>query len=147
VDARRRARDRRERCFGGAGALVIVITMIVSAMGEDARACAVCATSDRTLSPAGAERPFAGRVRASLDARIGGRRFEQTSIAERRAEASVSVAVNPQFLASVGVPRLDRTIMSPAGARHARSFGDFELPARGIMSMASEAECAPSGRC
>lgn len=100
-------------------------------------ACAVCGAAEQTLPTTGAEVPFDGRRRATLEARAAS--FETTDrslrVAELRAEPGLAMALGSSTIASAQVPLLRRTLtvdhvraLASAEAA-ATSVGDVELRA------------------
>jgi hypothetical protein len=98
------------------------------------RACAVCATGDATLTPAGAERPFQNRIQGVADFRAGSVEAGRVMVNDRRLEVSGSYAPSDGFLLTVGVPALTRAISSGAGEAERTSLGDVELRLRVVRS-------------
>jgi hypothetical protein len=100
-------------------------------------ACAVCATADPSLDAPGAEHPFAGRLRSTLDFRVGGvcagsgaAGGETVGVVDRRLELATSWAPSRTTLLTVSVPALDRSITSPGGRVDALVPGDVEARAQ-----------------
>jgi hypothetical protein len=93
--------------------------------------CAVCATADPMVDAPGNERAFADRLRATVDARMGGASAadpDGTSVGvlDRRLEGTVAWAPSSTVLLSVGVPVLDRTITANGQSVDQASLGDVE---------------------
>jgi hypothetical protein len=104
------------------------VTLVAAFAPRVARACAVCATADTTLTPQGQEQPFAGRLHASVDVRAGGVEAGGIQVDDRRAELAFAYAPSETLLLTLGVPALSRSIVSPDGATADRtSLGDIEL--------------------
>lgn len=91
-------------------------------------ACAVCGAGDRTLPANGNELAFAGRLRATLDARAAAfaAREEPLRVTEVRTEPGASVALGADTLASAIVPVLRRTIATESDGSDRVSLGDVE---------------------
>ncbi|HEY5243063.1 MAG TPA: hypothetical protein VIJ22_16400 [Polyangiaceae bacterium] len=93
--------------------------------------CAVCATADPMADAPGNERAFAGRLRATLDARMGGASASDpdgtsVGVVDRRLEGTLAWAPSSSVLLSVGVPVLDRTLASNGETVDRASLGDVE---------------------
>ena len=101
-----------------------------------ALACAVCSTGDPTLTVAGAEQPFAGRLRSALELQyqthVAGRAgVDQLRIAETRADVSLAWAPDPDWLLAARLPLLDRQIEDESlGLRETWGVGELELDAK-----------------
>jgi hypothetical protein len=109
--------------------------------------CAVCATADPMVDAPGNERAFAGRLRATLDARIGGASAADpdgtsVDVLDRRFEGTVAWAPSSTVLLSLGVPMLDRTIVANGQDVERASLGDVE----GRVQMEAWAERYASAR-
>jgi hypothetical protein len=97
--------------------------------------CAVCATADPMADAPGNERAFAGRLRATLDARTGGASAADpdgasVDVVDRRLEGTVAWAPSSTLLLSLAVPLLDRTITSRGQEVDQASLGDVEARAQ-----------------
>jgi hypothetical protein len=99
-------------------------------------ACAVCSTGDPTLTVAGAEQPYAGRLRSALELQYqthdaGRAGVDQLRIAETRADVSLAWAPDPRWLFAARLPLLDRQIEDPSlGVRETWGIGELELDAK-----------------
>jgi hypothetical protein len=83
----------------------------------------------------GNERAFAGRLRATLDARTGGASAADpdgasVDVVDRRLEGTVAWAPSSTLLLSLAVPLLDRTITSRGQEVDQASLGDVEARAQ-----------------
>jgi hypothetical protein len=105
-------------------------------------ACAVCATVDSTLTVAGEEQPYRGRLRLALDMREGHVEADGISLDDRRVELAVGWAPLHWLEVGVAVPYLFRHISEPSSTWDAATLGDVELRAR---TLAYEAR-GPFGR-
>jgi hypothetical protein len=102
--------------------------------GSDARACAVCAAGDPTLETIGSEHGFVGRLRGSLDYRIGSIQVDQIELVEMRFEANAAYAFSKDLAVSLTVPALRREIESPDRREITPfSLGDIEGRVRDII--------------
>jgi hypothetical protein len=93
--------------------------------------CAVCATADPIVDAPGNERSFAGRLRATIDARMGGASAADpdgtsVDVVDRRVEGTVAWAPSPTVLMSLSVPALERTIAANGQDVERTSLGDVE---------------------
>ena len=93
--------------------------------------CAVCATADPMVDAPGNERAFAGRLRATIDARVGSASAADpdgtsVDVLDRRLEGTVAWAPSSTVLLSLGVPVLDRTIVANGQDVARASLGDVE---------------------
>jgi hypothetical protein len=101
-----------------------------------ALACAVCSTGDPTLTVAGAEQPFAGRLRSALELQYqthdaGRAGVDRLHIAEARADVSLAWAADPRWLFAARLPLLDRQIEDASlGLRETWGIGELELDAK-----------------
>jgi hypothetical protein len=114
-------------------------------LGPALFACAVCATADPTLTTPGAEQPFSGRLRLTVDARAGEVRVGEPGAAEvvlddRRFELRMLYAPAEDLEISAAVPALERRITSVGAGRVDRtSLGDVELRIDQLAYKASDA--------
>ncbi|HEY3821939.1 MAG TPA: hypothetical protein VGL81_32455 [Polyangiaceae bacterium] len=97
--------------------------------------CAVCATADPMVDAPGNERAFAGRLRATLDARMGGASASDpdgtsVDVVDRRLEGTLAWAPASTLLLSLAVPVLDRTIAANGARLDRASLGDVEARAQ-----------------
>jgi hypothetical protein len=88
--------------------------VLATAFAPEARACAVCAASDPTLSPTGSEVAFAGRLKASLDLREGWVEAAGITVTDHRADLSARYAPSARWLLSIDAPVLLRQIDAPS---------------------------------
>jgi hypothetical protein len=110
----------------------IAVTM-TAALEATAFACASCGCGDPTLTSMGTEKPFEGRLRASLDARhrtdtLGKEGRDQIKLSEQRLDLSLSWAPLASTFVQVNVPLLRREIEFYSLARETNlGLGDSEL--------------------
>jgi hypothetical protein len=120
----------RDSVFLGVPRSVFVGAVLTAVLGTapSARACAVCATADVTLSPVDGEAPFRGRLQATLDAREGWVEEAGVTVSDHRADFGLHYAPNATFLLSLGVPVLLRRVSGPGDPETVRTLpGDVEL--------------------
>jgi len=102
------------------------------ARAGEARACAVCATADPTLTTTGEEQPFRNRLELSADARIGFVEAGGISLDDRRVEIAAAWAPVRALEISFLAPYLFRTVTEsePLGSFDHATLGDVELRAQ-----------------
>lgn len=93
-----------------------------------ANACAVCGAAERALPASGAEVPFAGRKRITIDGRAAAfeTRDARLAVTEMRVEAAGSIAVATDTMVGADVPVLRRDVR---GTNARVGIGDVELRA------------------
>lgn len=104
-----------------------VLAVALTLWAQRSYACAVCSTSDATLSVKGTEQPFVGRTRVSVDGRAGTMHAGGYALVDRRAEAGASYAPHAQVLFGMYVPMLVRDVAAAGSATSTRVLGDIEL--------------------
>jgi hypothetical protein len=108
-------------------ALLLVSWFLVP---RPARACAVCSQSSPTLTGAGGEKAYDGRLRASVDGRAGSARTGSgaglVQLDDRRLELALAYAPTPDFLAAVVVPGLYRSMRSQKASGGEAVLGDVD---------------------
>lgn len=131
MSARRRASILAWASVGGAA--------VLAGAASRAEACAACGCGDPTLTSMGAEIPYEGRLRASLEARVrtdavGEEGVDRIDMVEGRLEGSVAWAPDPRFMAQVMVPFLHREVTYVNLAeRTTTGLGDVELRGRFVL--------------
>jgi hypothetical protein len=99
-------------------------------------ACAACACGDPTLTVAGTEKPFAGRLRISLELqhrsdRVGIDRVDRVELSEQRLELGLAYAPIESLVLSLRAPLIHRTITEVNLAEDRRTrLGDTEFRAQ-----------------
>lgn len=98
--------------------------------------CAACACGDPTLTSMGAEQPFAGRLRASLDVtyrsdRIGDPSADEARVDEVRAAPALSWPPAREWSLAATLPLVLRDVAYPNGA-HDRALAPGDLDLRGV---------------
>lgn len=124
----------------GVCAAIAATTAVVASLGlaRTARACAVCALEDPTLSAAGAERPYSGRLRADLDLLAGwveegaadGRWLR---VDDTRLSATLAYAPTADLMLSAVVPVLYRTREDGGSLSSSVVAGDLEARAYAVL--------------
>jgi len=118
-------------------ALLTALAMPLSA--TPARACTTCVTGDPTLTAMGAQQPFEGRLRLSLEASHRSERFglpgdNETTVDEQRLTASVAYAPSTHLMLSLQVPVVRRHVQYVSLATETLvNLGDIEARARLIL--------------
>ncbi|HEY1695393.1 MAG TPA: hypothetical protein VGG39_24660 [Polyangiaceae bacterium] len=108
--------------------IAVAAALAVVCRVAPARACAVCATADTTLTPASQEQSFAGRVQATVDYRQGWVEAGGVTVDDHRLEAAMHVAASREVLLTLAAPLLLRDVSAPgAPAATALVPGDLEL--------------------
>ncbi len=102
-------------------------------------ACAVCGAAEQTLPTNGAEVPFDGRKRATVELRAASfaTRDQGLKVVELRAQPGVAMAIGRDALVGADVPLLRRSLDLGAAA-------PAPAPATGLAPRASEASTANS---
>lgn len=122
------------RCGSAAAFLATLV-----AAAPAARACSACECGDPTLTTMGSEKPFAGRLRLSLDVRyrtdhIGEPSIDQLDIHEERADLAVSWAPLDWLLLAADLPLVHRQVSYVNLARQqVTGPGDVELRAKAFV--------------
>jgi hypothetical protein len=99
-----------------------------------ALACAACGAGDPTLTLAGTEQPFAGRLRFSLAASSGGLTLDGTRMSERRLALGVAWAPVPWAFLSASVPLVLRELETGTLERETGiGPGDLDLRSRFVV--------------
>lgn len=119
--------------------LAVAAALLAFTTARAAAACAVCGAGDPTLNAAGTEKPYAGRLRLSADARLGGARVGAAGaglfeLREHRLDLVLAYApIAPLFL-TIDVPVLHRGVTS-GGAAHSDAWspGDVDVRAKGFI--------------
>lgn len=111
------------------GALALLVCGFVLFFCPVANACAVCGAAERALPTSGAEVPFAGRKRITVDGRAAAfaTRDARLAVTEMRVEAAGAIAVGGgDTMLSADVPVLRRDVR---GTAPRVGLGDVELRA------------------
>jgi hypothetical protein len=116
----------------------ILAGLAVVTAARPAAACAVCALEDPTLSAAGSEAPFRGRLRADVDVLAGwveegaadGRWLR---VDDARVAATLAYAPSRDLLLSAVVPVLDRTLHDGRTMTSEGVLGDVEARAYAML--------------
>lgn len=108
--------------------VVVLLGLGIVVHARAARACAVCATADVTMTPVEGEAAFDGRLQLTLDVREGWVSAGNVTVTDHRAELGLHYAPNATFLLSLGVPLLTRQVTGLEDPLVWRtSLGDLEL--------------------
>lgn len=123
-----------------AGCATLVALALLAAGGEPgAHACASCGCGDPTLTGIGLEKPFAGRLRGSLELRhrtdrLGEPRVDQLRLGEQRLDVQVSYSPLDKLTLLLTLPALQRSVQHVNLAQTtSRGIGDVELRGRVIL--------------
>jgi hypothetical protein len=124
------------RCTLALGLVLSSFGLLGPLRTRRAAACAACSTGDTTLTSAGTEQPFAGRLRSALQLSYRSNAFgraglDETQTREFSAELSTAWAPGADWLLLANVPFRVRQMMDANLARDGSSgLGDIELSAK-----------------
>lgn len=116
--------------------VVLCLSFGSSLHGGSAFACATCLCGDPTITTMGAEKPFSGRLRGSVDwltrsERVGQGGVSEHKIDEERITLSVSYAPSDDWIFAVSVPLVEKEVRRFDLSRETASgVGDADLSAR-----------------
>ncbi len=119
-----------------AALLAAAVSSVSAIWSVPAGACAPCGSGDSTLTSAGTEQPFLGRLRSAAELRyrtdaIGTAGLDRARIRELRADLSTAWAVRDDLFLLASLPLVYREVTDPSLARsELRSVGDAELSAK-----------------
>lgn len=119
--------------------LVVALVGMIMAQPSRGLACASCSCGDPTLTVMGAEQPFAGRLRASLEARYRGDAMgepgvTEVTLRELRTDLALAYAPTRNLQLSLTAPLLLRqATYVNLGQDRVTSLGDVELRARTLL--------------
>jgi hypothetical protein len=120
--------------------MAIATSFAFAAFAGPARACAVCATADPTLTPPESGSAFRNRLLTTLDVREGSASAGGVRVDDRRLELAATYAPTATLLMTLAVPALYRGISTGAGTGQSAtdidraSLGDVELRVRTVRS-------------
>jgi hypothetical protein len=114
---------------------------------RSAAACAQCGSGDPTLTVAGVEQPFAGRLRSAVELQyrsdeIGRAGIDRSQIDEARADLSVAWAPHSRWLLLAALPLLYREVEDTSLAR-SQTWGPGELELDAKWFVWRDRELAP----
>ena len=116
------------------GRLAICTILAVLGTSATAEACASCGAGDPTLTLAGTEQPFAGRLRLSLSAMSSATRSPSDRMAERRLAIGAAWAPVSWLMLSASAPLVLRSIETASLERDTSiAPGDLDLRARFVV--------------
>jgi hypothetical protein len=125
--------------FGWRGFRLALAGAVLGAAPRLASACATCEAGDSTLTVAGTELPFAGRLRSALELRrrtdsIGRAGLDETRISELRADVSTAWVPFESLVLMARVPLIYRDVRD-ASLAHSETWGvgDIELRAKWFL--------------
>jgi len=111
---------------------ISVLAILLIASGKTF-ACSTCMVGDPTLSLMGAEKPFAGRIRTSLDwltrsEEIGRKNFNRKTIDEHRLTFNLAYAPNSRWMFGVSLPYVERELENfNLADQSVSAFGDVSF--------------------
>jgi hypothetical protein len=116
--------------------LLLVTLSLVTLGSARAHACGACGSGDTSLTSAGSEQPFAGRLRSAMELRyrtdaLGRAGIDRARIRELRTGLNLSWAPRQDLLLMAEAPLLYRRVIDDNLDRdEAWSLGDVELGAK-----------------
>lgn len=117
--------------------IVIVSVFIVAGLQVDeVQACATCLAGDPTITTMGTEKPFAGRLRVSVDYLTRGEKAGEPGISEyeideQRTTYSASYAPSEQWIFAASLPVINKEVKRfDLSREEANGIGDADLSAR-----------------
>ena len=128
-------------------ALFALVLFALALHARPLSACAACGCGDPTLTAAGAEQPFAGRLRSSLELRyrtdsIGEPGVDESEIVELRADLSSSWAPLENLVFVLTMPLVYREVTDVTLAVD-RSWGPGDLELRSKLFVYRDRALAP----
>ena len=112
------------------------LLLIIGLKATPALACATCLCGDPTITTMGAEKPFAGRMRTSVEylkrgEKIGLPGISEKEIDEQRVSYSFSYALNDQLTIAATLPLVSKQMHNfDLSSQQASGIGDTDLSAR-----------------
>ena len=121
--------------------------LLAAIVPRSAAACALCGSGDPTLTVAGVEQPFAGRLRSAVELQyrsdeIGRAGLDRSQIDEVRADLSVAWAPDSRWLILAALPLLYRQVQDTSLAR-SQTWGPGELELDAKWFVWRDRELAP----
>ncbi len=114
--------------------LALALVLSVLTTPGNARACASCGAGDPTLTLAGTEQPFAGRLRVSLSTTSAGTASSDERTSDHRVTAGVAWAPWAWLMLTASVPLVLRDVTGTGAERQsAVGPGDLDLRARFVV--------------
>jgi hypothetical protein len=128
-------------------AFAVLAVLAIALRSAEASACAACGCGDPTLTAAGAEQPFAGRLRSSLELRyrtdsIGEPGVDESEIVELRADVSGSWAPLENLVFMLTMPLVYREVTDVSLAANS-SWGPGDLELRSKLFVYRDRALAP----
>lgn len=123
----------------------LAVLVFLAALGPSARAlaCASCGAGDPTLTLAGTEQPFAGRLRLSVSAASSGTASPSEHVTERRLALGVAWAPVSWVMLSASAPLVLRTLET-ATLEHETGVGPGDLDLRARFVVLRDRAVAPT---
>lgn len=124
--------------------LLCVLSLLACLHVEPVLACATCLAGDPTITTMGTEKPFAGRLRGSVEylargERVGMPAVNEHEIDEQRITYSVSYASSEQWIFAASVPLITKEVTRFDLSREQGSgVGDTDLSARRYIGRSDE---------
>lgn len=120
-------------------ALVIALVIVSGLWIGPAAACATCLCGDPTITTMGTEKPFAGRMRASIDYLTRGETVAVPGVSEvvtdeERVTYSFSYAISDEWIVAASLPYVTKQVRRFDLSRaQASGVGDLDLSARWFL--------------
>ena len=114
----------------------LVIALLLAAAHIDAWACSTCMVGDPTLTLMGTEKPYANRLRMSLDyfsrdEEIGVEGINKRTIDDQRMRLDFAYAPTRRIMLGLRIPYVKRTLESfNLETQEAKALGDIRLTAK-----------------
>jgi hypothetical protein len=128
-------------------AVVALVALATHLLSARASACAACGCGDPTLTAAGTEQPFAGRLRSSLEVRyrtdsVGEPGVDESEIVELRGNLSTSWAPTESLVFMLTLPLVYREVEGESLSVD-RSWGPGDLELRAKFFLYRDRTLAP----
>jgi hypothetical protein len=107
--------------------------VLVLALPRVVYACAACGCGDPTLTLAGTEQPFAGRLRFSTSIMTSGTTEYGDASTDRRLALGMAWAPTSSVVLSASAPLVLRSLDTPRGEGHGIAPGDLDLRGRFVV--------------
>ena len=116
--------------------VVCSLLLILLLPTSNALACATCLCGDPTLTTMGSEKPFAGRLRASVEYLTrseitGDPQTSEHKIEEQRYTFSISYALNEHWIFAASLPAISKQVTRyDLSQERSNGLGDMDITAR-----------------
>lgn len=116
-----------------------VAALALAGIPAAAMACSTCKCGDYTITLMGAEKPFQGRLRGSVEyvsrSEMQGSGIARRETDEQRTLVGLAYSVTPSLTIAAQLPFVQKRITDPAtlGEAEARGLGDMDLTGRLVL--------------